>query len=85
MNLNPTKHLAYGHVMNFMALVLAMAALLGPDTAPAAMVKLVDGSNVSYHPSISGAYSAISNGANASLTGQAGTFRENLEIGRAHV
>jgi len=62
---------------------LLLAIPLGSGNASAAMAKLTDGVNTSFHNSISDAYYAIASGNSPVISAQSGTFRENLNFNRS--
>jgi hypothetical protein len=66
-----------------MAALLALAVPLGSGIASAAMAKLTDGVNTSFHDSILAAYDTISSGSAPVISAQAGTFREDMDFNRS--
>jgi hypothetical protein len=66
-----------------MAALLALAVPLGSGLALAAMSKLTDGVNTSFHDTISAAYDTILSGSAPVISTQAGTFRDDIDFNQS--
>ncbi len=74
------NNMLYRQVRYIMAAMLMLAVQLTSSLASAAMTRLVEGLNTSFHPSIATAYGSIASGNSPVISLQAGTFRESLDL-----
>jgi len=70
------------HLNRLAVAVLAFVITLYPIVCRSATARLDDGTTISYHQTLTAANSAIASGSNVTITAQAGTFRESLNLDR---